>query len=224
VWLVSVVADWDRIESGLDPSWSEAQLVLTVRNEAGAARAAALLAPATPMHAGKTIWLAARRSGGPFGPEAVAVRRLLRRVDEERIPARLALVSAVSSPPDRAEEEAAADGRPGLARAWDEELAELPADWSDLHCELGLLSTDHLEPAALQTAPLNPTRFGDAPAYRFRCARRFGYGASPAMVRRCLERLDAEGIRGEVHVLRVLCDTDPVQTQGPVWYVGGRAV
>jgi hypothetical protein len=199
VWLVSVVADWDRIESGLDPSWSEAQLVLTVRNEAGAARAAALLAPATPMHAGKTIWLAARRSGGPFGPEAVAVRRLLRRVDEERIPARLALVSAVSSPPDRAEEEAAADGRPGLARAWDEELAELPADWSDLH-------------------------FGDAPAYRFRCARRFGYGASPAMVRRCLERLDAEGIRGEVHVLRVLCDTDPVQTQGPVWYVGGRAV
>jgi hypothetical protein len=44
------------------------------------------------------------------------------------------------------------------------------------------------------------------------------------MVRRCLERLDDEGVRGVVRVLRVLSDTKPVATQGPVWYVGGRAV
>jgi hypothetical protein len=42
------------------------------------------------------------------------------------------------------------------------------------------------------------------------------------MVRRCLERLDATGIPGTVRILRALSDTHPVQTQGPVWYVGGK--
>ena len=55
-------------------------------------------------------------------------------------------------------------------------------------------------------------------------ARTFGYGASPGMARRCMERLDHAGIPGEVRVLRALSDTQPVGTQGPVWYVGGKAV
>ena len=44
------------------------------------------------------------------------------------------------------------------------------------------------------------------------------------MVRRCLARLDEDGIPGEVRVLRALSDTHPVGTQGPVWYVEGKAV
>ena len=44
------------------------------------------------------------------------------------------------------------------------------------------------------------------------------------MARRCMERLDHAGIPGEVRVLRALSDTHPVGTQGPVWYVGGKAV
>jgi hypothetical protein len=44
------------------------------------------------------------------------------------------------------------------------------------------------------------------------------------MVHRCLERLDEEGIRGRVRILRALSDTQPVGTQGPVWRVGGRSV
>jgi hypothetical protein len=44
------------------------------------------------------------------------------------------------------------------------------------------------------------------------------------MTRRCLERVDQEGIRGELRILRVLSDTHPVATQGPVWYVDGRSV
>ncbi len=44
------------------------------------------------------------------------------------------------------------------------------------------------------------------------------------MAHRCLERLDEEGITGEVRILRALSDTKPVATQGPVWYVGGKAV
>jgi hypothetical protein len=44
------------------------------------------------------------------------------------------------------------------------------------------------------------------------------------MVRRCCERCDEERIRGAVHILRVLSDTKPVATQGPVWHVAGRTV
>ena len=44
------------------------------------------------------------------------------------------------------------------------------------------------------------------------------------MVRRCLERLDERGIDGTPTVLRVLSDTKPVNTQGPVWYLGGKVV
>ena len=44
------------------------------------------------------------------------------------------------------------------------------------------------------------------------------------MARRALERLDDEGLGGRVRVLRVLSDTNPVSTQGPVWRVDGRSV
>ena len=47
---------------------------------------------------------------------------------------------------------------------------------------------------------------------------------SPGMVRRCFARLDEARIPGEVRVLRALSDTHPVATQGPVWYIGGKAV
>ena len=77
---------------------------------------------------------------------------------------------------------------------------------------------------ALLLAPLNPRRDGGKPALRFRCARIFGYGASPEMVRRCFERCDADRIRGQTRILRVLADTDPVQTQGPVWHLAGRTI
>ena len=51
---------------------------------------------------------------------------------------------------------------------------------------------------ALLLAPVNPARAGGEPGLRFRVARARGYGASPPMTRRCLERLDEEGIRGEL--------------------------
>jgi hypothetical protein len=114
--------------------------------------------------------------------------------------------------------------RSTLAASWDAALAALPNDWSDAYCELELTSTDYLDRAALKMSPLNPARFGGRPAFRFRAARRFGYGASAGMVRTCLERLDEADIRGAVRILRALSDTRPVATQGPVWYVEGRSV
>jgi hypothetical protein len=90
--------------------------------------------------------------------------------------------------------------------------------------EIELDSSDYLERGALHLSPINPRRDGNRLAFHFRCARVQGYGASPGMVRRCLERCDAERMVGRVHVLRVLSDSRPVQTQGPVWQIAGRTV
>jgi hypothetical protein len=217
---VSLVDQWQRIENGLDPNWSVARLHLEVGDQAE--RAAALLGPLNPGRQGREIRFLVARDGSAPGPEAL--RRLLRKLEGERIGGRLDLVEA-----DRKEAPAAAASEaltvPLFAAGWAEEVAKLPPDWSDVWAEIDLLSSDYLERAALRTAPLNPRRAGnDTTTLRFRSARRFGYGASPQMVHCCLERCDSDGIRGRVRILRALSNTDPVYTQGPVWYVGGEVV
>jgi len=208
---VSLVSQFDA----LDQDWSEARFVLTVADDADCGRAAALLAPAHPSRRGKTVRLFASRAAG-IGPDAV--QRLLARLDRAGIRGTLELAGADA--PAAAEEPA----RPSLAQAWDDAVASLPPDWSDLQAEVALTSTDLVEPAALLLSPANPSRAGRGAALRFRVAQRFGYGVSPTMTRRVLERLDDAGIRGELRILRVLSDTHNVATQGPVWRVGGRAV
>jgi hypothetical protein len=215
--LVALVDQWRAIENGLPEGWAEARLRVIVDDEAEAGRAAALLGPANPGRHRSVIAFQVARHGG--GPSPDLVRRLLARLDSERIGSSLHLV--------RAGEPAAAPGargRPPLADQWEAASAALPEDWSDLYAELELFSSDYLERGALLLAPVNPARYGGRATFRFRVARRFGYGASAQMARRCFERLDAERIRGELRVLRVLSDTKPVYTQGPVWYVGGRVV
>jgi len=213
---MTLADQWNSIESGLDPRWGAAQLVLVVDDETRLDRAAALLAPAGPGRSGKSIRIAAGRGGAAVGPEAV--RRLVHRLDEEGISGTLELLS----------EERATSGhattRPALADAWDAALAPLPGDWSDLLCEVELTSSDHLERGALLLGPVNPLRVPGMLGFRFRVAHSFGYGSAPGMVRRCLARLDEEGIPGRVRVVHALSDTHPVGTQGPVWTIGGKAV
>jgi hypothetical protein len=214
---MSLVGQWQRIEPGLPPDWAEAQLELVITDEAQAERAAALLGPLAPGRFGKQIrFFTARRGAGPV-PDAVA--RLLARLDEEPIDGRLELLSV-----ERAAVAAVPAPKPTLVTAWDAAVAELPDDWSDLHAEVELTSSDHLDGAALLMAPLNPSRYGPILGFRYRVARRFGYGASPQMARRCLARLDEDGIPGKVRILRALSETRPVATQGPVWYVDGKVV
>jgi hypothetical protein len=55
---------------------------------------------------------------------------------------------------------------------------------------------------------------------RFRAARAFGYGASPEMVRRCLERCDEHAIKGSLRILQLASSVDSVGTQGPLLTVG----
>jgi hypothetical protein len=214
---VSLVDQWNTLETGLDPRWQDARLALRLVDSEDAERALALLAPAGPGRSGNEIRFYVQRTDSAIGPEAV--RRLLRRIDEEGILAALALDKADAAAPARPVE------KPTLASAWDVVVATLPADWSDLLCEIDLTSTDYIDRAALLMAPLNPYQTDSgAPGFQFRVARTFGYGASAGMVSRCLTRLDHDGIPGEVRVLRALSDTHPVGTQGPVWYIGGKAV
>jgi hypothetical protein len=213
---VKLVRQWRETERSLPENWGNARFRLTVDDEDKAQRAAVLLAPINPGRRGNTVrFYAARKSAGP-SPDMV--ERLLRRLDEERIGGKLELVGT-----DEAETQQEIS-RASLAATWDVALETLPSDWSDIYAEVELVSSDWLERAALLLAPVNPARTGDRPILRFRVAREQGYGASSGMTRRCLERLDQEGIRGELRILRVLSGTEHVATQGPVWYVEGRAV
>jgi hypothetical protein len=214
---MQLVGQWNTVEQGLDPRWSDAHVELAIEDETQRSRALALLAPAGPGSIGTTIRFYVTRGGAGVGPEAV--RRMLRRLDEEAIRGTLALVSSDEAAP------APVLARASLAADWDAAISVLPTDWSDLLCELELTSSDHVERAALLIAPVNPVQADTGrPGFRFRSAHTFGYGASSGMVRRCLARLDEDGIPGEVRIVRALSDTHPVATQGPVWYVGGKAV
>ena len=218
---MALVEQWRRIEAELPSDWAAVRLLLTADDETAAARAAGLLAPLYAGRSGREVRFSCARRGP--GPRPDTLRRLLWRVDRERIRGRLE-AAEVREQAEESEPAAAVAERLSLASAWEAALATLPPDWSDLYVELVLRSSDQLARAALLLAPTNPLRIDDSPRLRFRCARTFGYGASPDMVRRCLERLDSDEIRGGVRILRALSDTQPAATQGPVWYIGGRSV
>jgi hypothetical protein len=211
-----LAAQWQRIERELREGWSEAQLTLTVPDEGQRRRALALLGPLNPGGFRNEIRFRSARRGA--GPAPDHVRRLLARLDEQGISGRLELSGSAEAPPS------ASRRRPKLAEAWEHALASLPRDWSDIYAEIELTSTDYLERGALLMSPLNPARAEGPTTFRFRSAHSAGYGASPGMVRRCLERLDEAGMTGDVRILRALSDTRLVSTQGPVWYVGGGPV
>jgi hypothetical protein len=212
---MSLVEQWKVVQSNLPADWKSAQLRLTVEDRPE--RAAAMLAPAGAGRHGNVITFGVGRGGADTSPDLIT--RLLARLDAERIHGVLAPVKV-----EEAAATAARSRRVPLGEQWKQAQASLPEDWSDLYAELELDSSDYLERAALLLAPVNPARVKGRLAYRFRVARRFGYGASAEMTERCLQRLDGEGITGSFRVLWVLSDTKPVYTQGPVWYAGGRAV
>jgi len=213
--LLNLVDRFNQLERGLPKDWTEARLTLTVDDGARCDRAAALLGPASPGRLGKRIRFTTASRGTGIGPDGV--RRLLRRLEREGIRGELDLAGVQEAGP------AEQLGRPTLRRAWEEAVAALPSDWSDVYAEVRFVSTDYLEPAALQLAPVNPSRSGPT-GLRFRCAHHFGYGVSPEMAARSLERCGQAGMSGEVEILHALSDTHPVGTQGPVWLQGGRVV
>ncbi len=209
---MALAEQFRKIVSELPSDWPSIEVALTVADPEQAARAAGLLGPLSPGRSGATVRFASSRTGTDN------VARLLARLDRERIDGSLELEATAVAVAVAAPDEAP------LAHAWARELAVLPADWSDLFAEIEFSSSDDLAPAALCLAPVNPLRDGERLAFRFRSARKFGYGAAEPVVRRCLERVDEAGIPGTVQILHVFSDTNPVGTQGPVWFVAGKNV
>ena len=214
--LLHPVGQFSEIEQGLVDEWVELRFQLMLDDELHAERAATLLAPANPGRLGGVLHFAVDRRGPGIGPEAL--RRLLKRLDEEGITGTLALQGVQKAPPEELRR------RETLRAQWELRLAAVPSDWSDIYAQVRLDSTDYLERGALLLAPVNPSRYGGPATLRFRSAHHFGYGVSPEMAARCFERCDDEGITGDVEILYVLSDTHPVATQGPVWLLGGRTV
>jgi hypothetical protein len=214
---VSLVGQWQELQAELSDEWRTAELRLDVRDRDETDRAAALLGPVQPFRAAPTtLRFSAARDGTAPSPDSIA--RLLRRADNARVIGKLGLAGLQEAP--------AREERPvtTLVQSWDGALATLPPDWSDLYAELRLSSSDYVDRASVLCAPLNPRRDGKRTALRFRAARLAGYGASPAITRRCLERCDEESMRGAVEILQALSDTKLVATQGPTWLGGGKNV
>jgi hypothetical protein len=208
---VRVAEQFRELESHLPADWADARLVLEVENEAHGDRAVALLAALAPGRVGRRIQLTIPRAGARLD----LLRRSLTRIDREGIRGWLDLVTYSTKVPAAQE---ARTSWPALEETWLAAVAALPEDWSDLYAEVEVASSDFLDPGALRLAPLNPSRPDRGLAFRFRVARSFGYGASSEMARRCLARLDEEGIKGRLAILWALSDTKAVATQGPVWY------
>jgi hypothetical protein len=214
---VSLAGQWRGLDPKLPDGWAQAGLRLELADRATAERAAALLGPAQPYRAEPTVLrFSVARDGSAPSPEQVY--SLLRRLDENRLGGLLTLVGTQNAAARPVREATS------LVEAWDAALAGLPADWSDMYAEVQLTSTDYIERGAVLMVQMNPRRDGNRAALRFRCARTSGYGVSPEMARRCLERCDAEGIRGSVSILRVLSGSRHVGTQGPVWLAGGKTI
>ena len=210
-----LASQWDRISRALPGGWGSAELRLLIPDRASRTRAAALLGPLGVGRFADELRFTVSRASG-VGPDAA--RRLLANLDDERISGTLVLARTAAA--TAAEPEA----RPLLEAQWDELVAALPADWSDLLCRLTLVSSDHVPRAALLAAPVNPSRPDKDVGFDFRVAREAGYGVSAQMARRCLVRLDEDGIPGSVEVLHALADTQHAATQGPVWIVGGKVL
>ena len=223
---MKLVDQWRTIEAGLPSGWEDVRLSLTTEQPGDLSRATQVLGSINAGKVGSTVVFHVSSAAGPHG-----VQRALRAVRAPRPGPHLVPPHAVRCPGRRGARADGTDTVPtvapapaGVAESWDEALAPLPSDWTDLLCELEIDSSALLDRTALLCAPLNPARSGSRVVFTFRCSGRSGYGVSPSMARRCFERLDDEGITGTTRVLRVLSDTDNVDTQGPVWLVGGKTL
>jgi hypothetical protein len=220
---MKLVDQWHAMEGSLPDGWEEVRLTLTTEQPDDLSRAAQVLAPINAGKVGSTLVFDVHRAAGPQGVQTAV--RLFGRLDDERTWSSIEQSSVrVATAADPAEAPAGTREKLSVAESWDAAVAPLPSDWTDLLCELEIESSTLLDRTALLCAPLNPARAGSRLVFTFRCSGRSGYGASRSMARRCFERLDHDGIPGTTRVLRVLSDTDNVDTQGPVWLVGGKTL
>ena len=191
---MGLAEQWNAIEQGLDPRWSDARLDLAIDDPARRDRAAALLAPAGPGRIGRDDPLrrdARRRRcrtrsafdaccAGSTRKASPARSRSLGSADAPAQPRR---PRGRRSPPTGTPRSRCC--RPTGATSSASSSSRRPTTSSAARCC-----------SRRSTRSRRAGRTG----FRFRCAHTFGYGASAGMVRRCLARLDEDGIPGEVRV------------------------
>jgi hypothetical protein len=212
-----LVDQWKTLGSDLPREWSSAELELRLEQRSEGELASRLLGPAQPYRPEPGV-LRFRVARDGSAPSPDGIQRLLRRIDGERVHGKLTLIGTTA----RAQH-AEADAQ-SLVETWEAAERRLPADWSHAFCELELRSTDYVDRASLNCVPMNLRRVGDTNRLQFRAAHTFGYGAAPSMIRRCLERCDADDIKGTVRIIHAVSSSDPVGTQGPVWMAAGTNV
>ena len=161
-----------------------------------------------------------RRAGGPAGPQAA--RRLFARLDAARIWCLLEQEDVSEAPPAMPVRGAASRRclrTPGTRR-W----RSFPPTGPIFSARSSSSRARSFRAPRSSCAPLNPTRDRDRVGFTFRCAQPHGLRRIPLHGAAVLRAARPRGDRRTRVVLRVLSDTDNVATQGPVWYVGGKAL
>ena len=223
---MKLVDQWRTIEAGLPAGWEDVRLSLTTEQPGDLARATQVLGSINAGKVGSTVVFHVSSAAGPHGVQRAL--RAFEHLDRDRTWCLLAQSAVqVAAEPAPGGTGAVTHQRlrpPASPRAGTRRSPPCPPTGPISSASSRSTRATLLDRTALLCAPLNPARSGSRVVFTFRCSGRSGYGVSPAMARRCFERLDHEEITGTTRVLRVLSDTDNVDTQGPVWLVGGKTL
>jgi hypothetical protein len=102
-----------------------------------------------------------------------------------------------------------------FAEEFQKVVDSLPPDWSYLQFDLRINEEDRYVELAPIVAEVNAWPLSKADYHwRYNVAREFGHAAAPESVRGNLEKLDAQGITGVIHVREVRSGRVPVE---PMW-------
>ena len=89
----------------------------------------------------------------------------------------------------------------GLSDDFQAVVDSLPDDWTDLELDLRIADQSRYVDAAVMLSQVNAQPYSRADwHWRVNVAHRFGHAAAPETVRGVLEKLDREGIAGELRV------------------------
>ena len=95
-----------------------------------------------------------------------------------------------------------------LAADFDQVLATLPSDWTDLEVDLRIDDESAYVDSAVALSQVNAQVYSRVYSradwhWRLLVAHSFGHGAAPQTVRGVLAKLDADGVSGEMRVAEV---------------------
>jgi hypothetical protein len=92
----------------------------------------------------------------------------------------------------------------GLATDFKRILEALPSDWTDLEVDMRVADEAHYVDTAVAVSQVNAQVYSHSEwHWRLIVAHSFGHAAAPESVLGVLERLEAEGVRGELRVAEV---------------------